>query len=135
MATVDRFLGRWELVPDQSEYDLGSPPASGMYEIIREGDKLTFKMEWMDAEGIEQKMAYSEICDGKFHAYPNTEIADEICLSLKSDHLLESLAKKNGKIVLSAKRELLTDFDLKVTMSGPLPNGDVYNNVALYRKR
>ncbi len=134
MASIDKFLGKWELVAGRSEYELGSPPSSGTYEIIMDGDKLIFRMEWSDSEGKDHEMEYSEVCDGEFHEYPNTEIADEICLSLKHDDLLESSAKKNGEIVLSAKRELISDSDLKVTMSGPLPNGTVYNNVAMYKK-
>ena len=135
MVSIDKFLGKWELVADASEYKLGSPPSSGTYEIIADGDNLTFKIAWSDSEGNDHEMAYSEICDGEFHDYPFIEIADEICLSLKSDNLLESAAKKKGEIVLSAKRELISDSLLKVTMSGPLANSTVYSNVALYKKR
>ena len=134
MANIDKFLGKWELVAGQAKYELGPPPSAGTYEIIADGDRLIFKMAWTDGEGNDHEMAYSEVCDGEFHDYPSAEIADEICLSLKSDKLLESSAKKNGEIVLSAKRELVSDSDLKVTMSGSLPNGAVYSNVAMYKK-
>lgn len=134
MAKIDKFLGKWELIPGQAKYELGSPPSSGTYEIIADGDTLIFKMVWTDGEGKAHDMAYSEVCDGKFYDYPHTEIAYEICLGLKSDKLLESSAKKNGEIVLSAKRELISDSDLKVTMSGSLPNGAIYSNKAMYKK-
>lgn len=134
MTKIDKFLGKWELVSDQSEYDLGTPPTAGTYEIIQDGDQLTFNMAWIDAEGQDHQMAYSEICDGQFHPYANTEIADEICLTLQSDTVLASVAKKNDAVVLSAKRVLESDSDLKVIMSGPLPNGRIYHNIAFYKK-
>ncbi len=130
----DKFLGKWEFVPDQSTYEMGSPPLSGTYEIVQDGEKLIFKMVWRDVDGESHELAYSEVCDGKFHAYPHSDIADEICLRLKRDDLLTSSAKKNGEIVLSAERELISDADLKVTMSGLLPDGSDYRNVAMYKK-
>lgn len=113
---------------------MGEPPQSGTYEILQDGERLTFKMAWVDGQGGAHAMEYLEVCDGTFHDYPVKAIADEICLSLKSEVLLESVARKDGKVVLSAKRELLSDSDLKVTMSGRKPDGQSYNNVSWYAK-
>jgi len=134
MKGIDTFLGKWMLNPDRSNYELGEPPQSGTYEILEKDQILTFKMAWKDSAGDHHEMEYSEICDGKFHEYPVKEIADELCLRLKSESLLESIAKKGGKIVLSAKRELITDTEMKVTMSGRMPEGKSYDNVSWYSK-
>ncbi len=132
MEDIQRFLGKWSLVSDRSAYDLGEPPQSGTYEILADGRLLTFKMNWVDSQGNERAMDYSEVCDGNFHNYPVKAIADEICLTLRNSDLLESIAKKNDKIVMTATRELVSDHEMKVTMSGQKPDGDSYSNVAWY---
>ncbi|MDX1417028.1 MAG: hypothetical protein R3293_22680 [Candidatus Promineifilaceae bacterium] len=135
MAKFDQFLGTWELLPEKSRYDEGFPPVKGTYGISADGDRLTFEMAWTDVTGEAHQMAYSEICDGRFHPYADADIADEICLTLKSDALLESVAKKNGITVLIAQRILRTNTELQVIMSGPLPSGGAYRNVAYYKKQ
>jgi len=134
MEIIDNFLGRWALLPEQANYEFGVSPFSGTYEIIKEGETLTFNMDWVDSEGKAQSMSYSEICDGKFHEMKITSIADELCLSLKSSTILQSIAKKNDEVILSATRELITPNTLKVTMSGTLPEQGSYNNVSIYTK-
>lgn len=134
---IDKFLGLWRLDATYSEYQLGQPPLSGSYQIDAEDQKLTFTMKWLDAQHQSHEMAYSEVLDGEFHPYLDSPLADQICLKLTRPDLLESIAKKAGQIVLSARREHLV-FEgreaLKVKMSGPLPDGSSYTNTAYYFK-
>jgi hypothetical protein len=65
-------------------------------------------MNWLGSQGEKQAMEYSEVCAGKFHDYLVKEIADEIRLILKNDTLLESEAKKDGNIILPARKELIS---------------------------
>lgn len=134
MPKVDGFLGKWQMMPELSVYSPSEPPKSGSYEITRDGEKLTFKMNWMSADGEEKSMTYSEICNGQFHPYTDSPIADEICLTLKSDSLLESVAKLAGEVKLTATRELTVDGFMKVTMSANLPDGTPFSHYSVYRK-
>ena len=118
----------------RSQYEVGKPPLSGTYEILADGRRLTFKMAWVETEGESHTMDYSELCDGEFHDYPLTEIAGELRLSLQNGSLLESEARKNGKSVLLAARELISDTEMKVTMSRISPEGKLLDNVARYAR-
>ena len=134
MKGIERFLGKWTLESEKAAYELGQPPKSGTYEIINNDGVLTFKMAWVDSNDKSHAMEYAEICDGQFHDYHVKEIADEICLNLANESLLESTAKKGGNVVLSAKREVISNSSMKVTMSGLTPDGSTYNNVSWYTK-
>ncbi|MCA9987278.1 MAG: GNAT family N-acetyltransferase [Anaerolineales bacterium] len=133
MPTVDRFLGLWEFQPDEARYDLGAPPRAGSYEIIAEGEKLTFVMKWVDQAGESHEMAYSEQCDGQIHPI-QAPTADQMSLTLKSDTVLESVAFKDGATVMTASRELLDEATLEVIMGGPLPDGSQYRNRSIYKR-
>lgn len=134
MPKIDGFLGKWVMLPELSEYSSAEPPKSGSYEIVQEGDKLTFIMDWVSAAGKVQNLAYSEICDGQFHPYTDAPIADEICLTLKSDTILESVAKLKGEVKLSAIRTLIGKTQLKVTMSAKTPDGVPFSHHSVYKK-
>ncbi len=134
MSGIDNFLGKWSLVPEKSDYGLGAPPKQGTYEIVQDGDTLTFLMDWIDQAGKHKSMSYSEICDGKLHPYTDSEMADQISLTLVSESILTSQARKGDMVVMDATRELLDKNLMKVTMSGPLPDGTHYQNIAFYEK-
>lgn len=132
--SLKKFLGKWTLIPEKCSYQLGQPPQSATYEIIQDGRQLSFLMDWVDHTGAHQQMSFSEICDGDFHPYEGIDTVDEIQLSLLEGPNLQSLAKKNGKIIMTASRQLISANLLKVTMGGPLPDGDAYTNISFYEK-
>ncbi|MCB0032531.1 MAG: hypothetical protein KDE51_00810 [Anaerolineales bacterium] len=133
MPTIDKFLGLWTL--ESGDYELGQPPQEGTYEIsMLEDNKVNFAMNWTDQAGETHSMSYAEIADGEVHAYENQAIADEISLTLESDTVLNSVARKEGAVVLTAVRELVSDNKMKVVMSGMLPDGRPYHNIAFYKK-
>lgn len=134
MPKIDGFLGKWIMQPELSDYSEGEPPKSGAYEIVQDGDKLTFIMDWVDAAGEAKHLAYSEICDGQYHPYTDAPIADEICLTLKSDTVLESIAKLNGEVKLSAIRTLSANGQLKVSMSAQTAAGKPFTHYSIYQK-
>jgi hypothetical protein len=131
MPQLESFLGLWELDAGRSHYEWGEPPASGTYEIVADGDLLTFNMDWMDGAGEPHTLSYSERCDGQFHPYPVEAVADELCLRLTAT-ALTSEARKGGQTVLSATRELVGDQQMKVSMSGQRPDGEPYANLSWY---
>lgn len=134
MPKIEGFLGKWQMRAKMSSYAVGKPPKSGTYEILQDGYKLTFIMDWVDAAGETQHMTYSEICDGQFHPYADAPIADEICLTLRSDRILESVAKLAGEVKLTAIREITAEGQLKVVMSAKTPDGTAFSNHSIYQK-
>lgn len=135
MPTIEKFLGLWTLQPEQADYEIGNPPQEGTYEItLLEDNKVNFGMAWVDQAGQSHSQSYAEIADGRLHPHENSAVADEISLTLKSDTLLESVARKDGIDILTAERHLLADDQMKVIMSGPLPQGGRYQNISIYKK-
>jgi len=134
MNKIEPFLGLWKLIPEQSKYESGTPPQSGSYEIIGDGQQLTFKMDWVDSTGQQKQMTFSEICDGQFHPYADNSAVDEICLKLASPTLSESHAKQSGELQFSASRELLSNHSMKIIQSGKKPDGTWFKNISWYKK-
>jgi len=134
MEELSGFLGVWHLIPEKCNYELGEPPLQGSYEIQREGDKLIFIMNWTDHQNKNNHVEFTETCDGLFHELEDKTFADEICLLLRDDGVLASQAKKDGKLTLSATRELVSETELKVSMFGVTPAGGGFRNVSFYIK-
>lgn len=42
----DLFLGTWQLIPELSMYESGTPPASGIYEITEGDGGIRFRVRW-----------------------------------------------------------------------------------------
>lgn len=135
METTRKFLGTWILNPEASKYEAGTPPRKGSYTITKQAEKLLFRMIWTDTAGQEFDREYSERPDGKEHPYENKQMADAIRLTPISETILESEAIKDGRITMKARRELLDDSTMQVTLEGMLPDGQSYLNISRYRKQ
>lgn len=134
--SIDPFLGVWELDAEQSEYQVGTPPQRGTYQLIPEGDRIAVAMDWTDAAGKDFHMVYYMTPDGQDHPYADSAAVDAIQSTLLDAHTLETLSKKDGKIVASGLRELSDDGKtMRVIQAGELPDGSTFQNVAIYLKR
>lgn len=132
--TVQPFLGKWQLQADQSDYDLGEPPASGLYRIVETDDGLRFYIEWTDTEGKEHALFFDAIPDGERHPHKG-DGADETRLTLVAPNQLDSEAFVAGKRVAYAMRLLSDDGQtMRVTQSGWLPDGTQFDNLSIYHR-
>lgn len=59
------FEGDWDLVPELSHDDDGTPPRSGHYLIRADGDALSFRIDWTDGTGKAHSVAFEGKADGK----------------------------------------------------------------------
>lgn len=133
--SITPFLGIWAFDPAQSDYQLGAPPQQGTYQLVPEGEQIAVAMDWTDAAGKDFHMVYFMIPDGQDHPYPDSPAVDAIQTTLLDARTLETLSKKDGKIVASGLRELADDGKtMRVIQSGVTPDGQTFANVALYHK-
>lgn len=136
MKKPDPFLGTWELIPDQSDYQLGQPPASGTYRITANETGYTFNIQWTTADGQEMAAAYDAIPDGQQHPYENPAIADAVSLTRVSEKQLDSASFKDGQQIAHAARILANDNQtMTVIQSGQTPDGGSFSNTAVYHRR
>ena len=137
--SIEPFLGAWELDPAQCEYELGAPPARGMYQLLRENtssQQITVVMDWTDAAGQDFHMLYQMTPDGQDHAYADSPAIDMVQTTLLDARTLETVSKKNGKILARGLRELSDDGKaMRVIQTGKTPDGAEFANVAVYWKR
>src|SRR4051812_47513862 len=107
--SIEPFLGIWELDAAQSQYELGTPPARGMYQLIPEDEQVAVVMDWTDGAGKDFHMIYYMTPDGQDHAYADSPAVDAIRTTLLDARTLETLSIKGGNVVASGLRELSED--------------------------
>jgi hypothetical protein len=132
----DPFVGTWELQVEQSEYEVGEPPASGLYRIQPQGEGYLVTMRWETADGQQREMSYTSIADGKDYAYENPEVAEFVSMTRVAERRLVSATKKGGQMIAHACRELAEDEQtMRVTQSGVRPDGTWFDNVSIYKRQ
>jgi hypothetical protein len=135
IADNDVFPGIWQLKPELSAYEFGTPPAEGLYTIRAAGDVYLFEIVWKTAEGQSFKAAFSGIPDGKQYPYEDQQVADALSMTRVDELTLDSETFKGGKRIAHALRELIEDGRvMRVTQSGRTPDGETYSNVSYYTR-
>ena len=134
-SALEPFLGRWELDPNQSVYQFGTPPASGVYVIDYDGVRLRFVIEWTTAEGQAMQTTVEAIPDGQDHPYDAPGV-DAINYELTPDGALDSTAKRGAAVVAYARRRLSEDGQLMfIRQQGQTPTGQAFTNASVYLRR
>lgn len=132
---ADPFIGTWELDPAQSDYQLGTPPQTGLYRIApgADGTGYMISMTWTDAQGRESYAAYTAMPDGVQYAYENTEVADFISMTRLDERTLDSAIYKDGKRIAYSVRVLSEDGQtMMISQTGFAPDGSPFDNRSVY---
>ncbi len=130
------FSGTWRLLADQSEYEYGTPPTSGVYVIEPVGEDLFITIDWTDDCGHTHSVRYTVTPDGQEYAYERPEIADAVMARFAHEQSLETFAFKNGRVAMYAKRLLAEDGNsMVVTQKGFMPDGQEFCNVQYYERQ
>lgn len=131
----DPFLGAWELLPESSEYELGDPPAEGLYTISSDGDRYHFEIAWKTAAGRHFETGFSGIPDGRPYAYEDPQVADALSLTRVDESTLDSESFRGEVRLAHARRVLMEDGRMmRVSQSGQAPDGETFQNISYYRK-
>ena len=141
MAEEDRILGRWQLVPELSVYQAGSPPASGLYVISRSGDRFDFSISWQtELGGPEVSVSFGGPGDGSVQSL-NVPVdapagtPDALTITRVDDAILDSEARAAGRVVAYARRQVSDDGQLLAIMQEVrLPDGRGLRNFQVYRR-
>ena len=132
MPTLDPFVGSWQLDPSTLDYQFGRPGRRATYviEIIPGG--LRFHLDADDADGKLIKVTYGGVLDGREQPIPELTGA-ALVLSRPAPHVIESLLKRDGKIVDRWTREVLPDNDaMRIVQHVDLPTGEKFRNTGIY---
>lgn len=119
------FLGSWELVPDLSRYEVGSPPKSATYHLEAEGDGIRFTIDWVGADDKPQHLVFTL----------RFEDTGDFGMSLVDARTLDTVVRRDGQVTAHARRVLDEEGrTLTVTQSGHSPDGRAFTNLSVYRR-
>jgi phosphoribosylanthranilate isomerase len=130
---ADPFVGRWELDPSTLDYQFGRPGRRAIYEIEQTSEGFRFHLDADDADGKSMKMVYGGPLDGLDKPIPGSDAA--LVLTRLNDRTMESILKRDGKVVDRWTRELLPDGKtMKIVQHVVAPGGEKFLNTGLYRR-
>lgn len=138
MTTTDLYIGSWQLVPELSLYEFGTPPASGRYEIEHTDGGVQVRVRWtMLPNGPEQSTAFGGRVDGVPQDIPTASESapDAFSLTRVDERTLDSAALRAGAVVAYARRVASADGALlAVVQEGQQPSGSRFRNFQIYRR-
>lgn len=136
---LNKFIGKWRLIPSKSIYPLGNPPLSCLYSMKynNENNLNETRIKWeMKYETFDNKIGevnYEMNINGIYEPF-SSPMVDEIMSELSIQENLPSLdsySKKDGVIVQISHRILLSDQELKIIQTFPQNN---LSNIQFYEK-
>lgn len=129
----DPFVGIWILDPAHNQYQFGTPPQQGTYTIQATSNSYHIIMEWTGADGQPMQAAYDSIPDGQDHPFEGSVAVDALCTTRVDEYTLDTVSKKDGKILASGRRVLSKNQQqMTVTQSGLTPDGAEFRNISVY---
>lgn len=127
------YEGSWDLVPDLSHYDKGTPPVSGRYVITQTGDEIRFQIDLLDADGTTHQIDFKGVADGAIR--PAGEEGIKASFHRKGKAMLESRAYQAGQEVSYAFRRASADGALlSVVQFFKHPDGTRSVRLQTYRR-
>jgi hypothetical protein len=135
-AAADQLSGTWNLNAEKSKYSPGPPPKS--LTVVVESDENTYKIDatGTDGDGKPIHVQYSAKFDGK--DYPATGVANADTVSVRrvDANTVESLQKKDGKVVMTITSKVSKDGKTRTsTWRGKNAEGKEVHNVAVFDKK
>jgi len=135
-AAADQLSGKWKMNPEKSKYSPG--PAPKDLTVVVESDENNYKLDasGTDGEGKPTHVQYSAKFDGK--DYPATGIPNADAVSLKriDANTIETLQKKDGKVVMTVTTKVSKDGKMRTsTWHGKNAEGKDVHNVVVFDKQ
>lgn len=135
LAAADGFMGTWKLNEAKSKIAAGGPKNST---VVYEGAGDSIKVT-IDGTGADGKPAHSEWTgkyDGKDYPVTGDATSDSRSVKKIDDHTLHAVAKKDGKVTLTAHIVLSADGKTRtVTTTSTDSKGAKVTGTAVYDKQ
>lgn len=136
-SAPDPFVGTWDLDPSTLDYQHGRPGRRAVYGITARADGgLDFDLDADDPDGNGMHVVYGGSLDGADQPLPPGPGPDALTLTRLSPTMVESAAKKGGKVIDRWTRELMPDgATMVIIQHGVRPDGTAFQNRSVYRRR
>ena len=123
------FVGRWELVPGESKYDLQQPPKAATLELKEEQGGMFIRLEWTDHVGAKGELDHSF----RFKKPVMVNGVDHT-LVLNDDGSLETVSEKDGAEVSRTVRTLSPDGKRMELVQSGKAGAKTYKNLSVYQR-
>lgn len=134
-AAADGFLGTWKLNEAKSKIAASGPKNSTVvYEAA--GDSIKVTIDGTGADGQPVHTEWTGKYDGKDYPVTGDSTSDSRSVKRIDDHTLHAVAKKGGKITLTAHIVLSADGKTRtVTTTSTDSKGAKVTSTAIYDKQ
>ena len=135
-TAADQLSGTWKMNSEKSKYSPG--PAPKDLTVVVESDEYNYKLDasGTDGDGKPLHVQYSAKFDGR--DYPATGIPNADAVSLKriDANTIETLQKKDGKVVMTITTKVSQDGKTRTsTWHGKNAEGKDVHNVVMFDKQ
>ncbi len=132
---ITPFLGLWLMDVDACEFDQSDLPRSGSCRIEEEFGLVHIHMSLVDASGEVLNAQMSGVPGGPETRMKESGLVDSMALFFEDARTLVSQAKRDGAVLMSAKRVLSDDGQtLEIEQTVAVPGEGPVSNTAIYRK-
>jgi hypothetical protein len=135
-AGADQLSGTWSMNAEKSKYSPGPAPKS--LTVTIESDENNYKLEatGTDGDGKPIHIQYSAKFDGKDYPAAGVTNADTVSIKRIDANTVETLQKKDGKVMMTVKTEVSKDGKTRTsTWHGKNAEGKDVHNVVVFDKK
>jgi hypothetical protein len=135
-AAPDPAIGIWELNIERSSFALAPAPKSNVMTINTWHDGLKVSADITDCDGKRHHWQTGYKFDGKDYPVGGSSVADTISATRVSARKTESVWKRDGHLVFTAKTIISSDGKtLTVMRIGRDPEGRIAGEVLVYDRQ
>jgi hypothetical protein len=102
-SAPDPAIGIWKLCVPLSSFTLGPALKDSVIRVEAWNDGLKVGAEIIDADGNKTHPQIAYKCDGNDYPITGFPLADSISTTRINEHKSESVLKKDGRVILTAK--------------------------------
>lgn len=135
-AGADQLSGTWKMNAEKSKYSPG--PAPKDLTVVVESDENNYKLDatGTDSDGKPIHVQYSAKLDGKDYPATGSANADAVSVRRIDPNTLETLQKKDGKVVMTITTKVSKDGKMRTsTWHGKNAEGKDVHNVVVFDKQ
>ena len=132
----DPAIGTWKLNLVKSNFKLTPAPKSSVLRVEAWEDGLKLSVDTVDAQGNKLRPEAAYKFDGKDYPIKGSPLADTVSAKRINERSSESILKKGGTVVLTARTVITADGKtMNQTRAGKDAQGRSAEDVVVYEKQ
>ena len=96
------IFGKWELIPELCQYQVGNVPDKATYDIAKYGEDIVFTVTW-STDGQDQSVTFSAPADGSIEPSDN-EMPDHRIIPVNDNQLDGEALVEDHRVAYASRR-------------------------------